>query len=160
MGQVTLLETVELRAWIRLLRAHASLTRGLNTDLVARHGLTLNDYDVLVQLARAPDGRLRRVDLAQRVLLTPSGITRLLEGLERCGYVERAECKSDARVSYAQLTDAGRAKLRESSASHLEAVRAALVEHLSEDELQTLAELLGKLPGAADGDASECAPDE
>lgn len=158
-SQVSLLETVELNAWIRLLRVHASLARRFNADLVAAHGLTLNDYDVLVQLANSPERRLRRVDLAQRVLLTPSGITRLLEGLERCGYVERAECPSDLRVTYAQLTDAGLAKLREASETHLEAVRAILSDLLSEEELRTLAELLGRLPGGADANAAECAPD-
>ena len=158
MAQVALLETVELQAWARLLRAHAALTRQFNAELVAEHELTLNDYDVLVQLARAPDRRLRRVDLAQQVLLTPSGITRLLDGLERAGWVERAECPSDARVTYAQLTEAGLAKLREASATHLEAVRELLTAHLSEEQLETLGELLGRLPGAA-GTADVCSPD-
>jgi DNA-binding MarR family transcriptional regulator len=145
-ASVGLLETLELQAWIRLLRVHASLTRQFSAALVAEHGLTLNDYDVLVQLSRAPGKRLRRVDLAQQVLLTPSGITRLLEGLERAGWVERVQCPEDGRVAYAQLTEVGEAKLGEASETHLEAVRATLGERLSRDELRTLAELLAKLP--------------
>jgi DNA-binding MarR family transcriptional regulator len=142
-----LLETRGLQAWIRFLRVHATLTRQFSADLAAAHGLTLNDYDVLVQLAHAEGGRLRRVDLAERVLLTPSGITRLLEGLERAGWVERVACASDGRVSYAQLTDAGRAKLREASTTHLEAVRALLAERFDDDDLAQLSDLLGRLPG-------------
>ena len=94
------------------LRAHAAVTRQLDRELVAEHGLTINDYEVLLRLARAPDRMMRRVDLAQQVLLTPSGITRLLDGLQRCGFVEKAACDSDARVVYAKLTDAGRRSSR------------------------------------------------
>ena len=150
-----LLETLEVQAWIRLLRAHAALTRRFSADLAAAHGLTLNDYDVLVQLAHADGGRLRRVDLAERVLLTPSGITRLLEGLQRAGWVERVACASDGRVSYAQLTDTGRAKLREASKTHLEAVRALFAERFADDDLAELDDLLARLPGT-DPD-SDCA---
>ena len=82
-----------LEAWIRFLRAHASVTRELSARLEADHGLTLNDYDVLVQLYYAPERRLRRVDLARSVLLSPSGITRLLDGLERAGWVEKRELR-------------------------------------------------------------------
>jgi DNA-binding MarR family transcriptional regulator len=148
--RVSLLETVELRAWVLLLRVHASLTRQFSAALVAEHGLTLNDYDVLVQLSRAAGQRLRRVDLAQQVLLTPSGITRLLEGLERAGWVERAECPSDGRVAYAQLTAAGEAKLREASETHLEAVSALLGDRLTSGQLTTLVELLARLPASGD----------
>ena len=88
-------------------RAHrAAVERELNADLVNAHGLTINDYEVLHLLAKAPDGVVKPVELASRVLLTPSGITRLLGGLERAGYVARADCAADKRVSYAQLTDA------------------------------------------------------
>jgi len=86
-------------AWIGLVRAHATTVRRFNAQLEADHGLTINDYEVLLHLSHAEDRRLRRIDLAERVLLTPSGITRLLEGLERSGYVERASCASDARVT-------------------------------------------------------------
>ena len=97
--------------------------RRFNGELGSAHGLTINDYEVLLHLAQAPERMMRRVDLAKSVVLTPSGITRLLEGLERCGYVERASCSSDARVTYALLTDEGYEKLREASATHIEGIR-------------------------------------
>jgi DNA-binding MarR family transcriptional regulator len=153
-----LVSTPEIQAWTRLLRTHAALTRRLNADLVASHGLTLNDYDVLLQLAHAPDRRLKRVDLADRVLLTPSGITRLLAGLERAGLVERADCPEDARVSYAQLTDAGLDSLRDASSGHLASVRELFADRFSADELETLTELLTRLP--AFGVESCSVPDE
>src|SRR5436189_4135524 len=102
--------TSSLQAWVSFLRAHAALTRQLNADLLNAHGLTLNDYEVLLHLSRAEGGMMRRVDLADSILLTASGITRLLDGLERAGFVGKQTCQSDARVSYAQITDAGRAK--------------------------------------------------
>ena len=108
-----------LLAWVRLLRGHASATRELSAQLQAGHGLTINDYEALLHLARAENGHMRRVDLAQSLLLTPSGVTRLLDGLERCGYVGKATCDRDARVTYAVLTDAGREKLEQASASHV-----------------------------------------
>jgi len=142
-------------AWLRFLRAHARLRRELDSDLTTMHGLTISDYDVLLALAQATDRRLRRVDLAERVLLTPSGITRLLDGLEHVGLVERASCPSDGRVVYAQLTDAGLAKLRDASRTHIADVRARFGDVFSEDELETLSALLGRLPGAvADGDCT------
>ena len=97
---------------MNFLRSHAALTRALNGELVTAHGLTINDYEVLLHLQQTPGHRLRRVDLAERLLLTASGITRLLEGLERAGYVAKARCDSDARVTYAVITAAGEAKLR------------------------------------------------
>jgi DNA-binding MarR family transcriptional regulator len=136
----------QLDAWVRLLRVHAATTRQFNAELVAEHGLTMNDFDVLMQLSQAEEGRLRRVDLAERVLLTPSGITRLLEGLERAGLVDRDSCPSDARVSYALLTTEGREKLEEAKETHRESVKALFAERYSEDELETLAALLERLP--------------
>jgi DNA-binding MarR family transcriptional regulator len=145
----------QIDAWIRLLRVHAATTRQFNAELVAEHGLTLNDFDVLAQLSNAPDAMLRRVDLAERVLLTPSGITRLLEGLEQAGYVERKSCASDARVSYACLTEAGREKLEQAKATHRASVKALFAERYNEDEVETLVALLERLPAveaACEGD--------
>jgi DNA-binding MarR family transcriptional regulator len=144
--QVSQRTTPEITAWVGLLRAHATTTRRFNAELVAEHGLTLNDYEVLLHLARADGRRLRRVDLAERVLLTPSGITRLLEGLERAGFVERAACDSDARVTYAQLTDVGEQKLREAAASHVGAIRGFFRDRFSKEELRALGGLLERLP--------------
>ena len=155
--QVSQRTTPEITAWVGLLRAHATTTRRFNAELVAGHGLTLNDYEVLLHLARAEGGRLRRVDLAERVLLTPSGITRLLAGLERAGYVERASCESDARVTYAQLTDAGQAKLAEAAETHVSGIRDFFRGRFSTDELKALAGLLERLPTDPAEDEN-CAP--
>lgn len=145
-----------LDAWVRLLRSHAAVTRALSAQLLAEHGLTINDYEALLLLARSEGGYLKRVELADGLLLTPSGVTRLLEGLERAGYVEKGSCPTDARVHYAVLTEQGRDKLTEASASHLAAVRALFEERLDSRELETLAELLGRLPGAGGADGSAC----
>ena len=123
-SQVTTFTSIEREAWINFLRAHAAVTRQFNAELLATHGLTLNDFDVLAQLSRAPDGALKRIELSERVLLTPSGITRLLNGLECAGYVRAGKCETDARITYAILTDEGRKKLRAASKTHLASVRA------------------------------------
>ncbi len=150
------LSTQALAAWVAFLRGHAALTRALNAQLVAEHGLTINDYEVLLRLSQAPEQRLKRVELAQSVLLTPSGITRLLDGLEAAGWVEKASCPGDARVTYAVLTDAGREKLREAAASHLADVDRLFAARFDPDELGALAELLSRLdPGAARPGACE-----
>jgi DNA-binding MarR family transcriptional regulator len=151
-------ERPSLLAWVGLLRSHSALTRALNAELVSDHGLTINDYEVLLHLARAPERQLRRVDLAERLLLTASGITRLLDGLERAGYVTKGPCKSDARVTYAVLTDEGLEKLRAAADSHVGGVRQQFESRFSEDELETLAGLLARLPGVDTGGES-CSPD-
>jgi DNA-binding MarR family transcriptional regulator len=140
-----------LSAWIRFLRAHAAITRELSARLEADHGLTLSDYDVLVQLYYAPERALRRVDLARTVLLTASGITRLLEGLEREGWVEKRPCASDARVTYAAITDAGLEKFESAQATHLADIEELFASAFSPDERAGLAELLGRLPLANAG---------
>jgi DNA-binding MarR family transcriptional regulator len=137
---------LQLEGWVSFLRAHAAITRELSAQLQREHDLTLNDYEVLLHLAHADDGRMRRVDLAQRVVLTASGITRLLEGLERAGYVRKESCSSDARVSYAALTDEGREKLRSAADTHLRGIDELFLSRYSASELTALAELLGRLP--------------
>ena len=149
-------DTSRLDAWIRFLRAHAALTRELSADLVAEHGLTLNDYEVLLHLARAPEKRMRRVDLAESILLTASGITRLLEGLERSGLVARELCDTDRRVVYARLTEAGAQKLREAGRTHVAGIESLFVGRYSDEELATLSSLLSRLPAAGNEDV-ECA---
>jgi DNA-binding MarR family transcriptional regulator len=141
-----------LRAWTALLRAHASTTRLLSAELQLEHGLTLNDYEALYLLSRAEGRRLKRVELARRLLLTPSGVTRLLEGLQEAGLVEPRDCASDRRITYAQLTEEGGAKLEAASCGHVGSVRSLLEEHLAADEIEALASLLEKLPGAAADD--------
>jgi DNA-binding MarR family transcriptional regulator len=143
-----------VRAWTRLLRASASTTRLLSAELQESHGLTINDFEALLVLSRAEEGRLKRVELARNLMLTPSGITRLLQGLENAGFVERASCESDLRITYAQLTDAGRDKLKAASVAHIASIRALFEEHFERDELDSIAEILDKLPGVAEGDDS------
>ena len=145
-SQVTDLRGIELEAWINFLRAHAAVTRQFNAELLATHGLTINDFDVLAQLSRAPEQALKRVDLAERVLLTPSGITRLLKGLEEAGWVSNRPCAEDARVTYAVLTPAGKTKLKQARKTHVASVRALFSERFEHDELETLASLLERLP--------------
>jgi DNA-binding MarR family transcriptional regulator len=156
MSQVLSDQAIGTQAFGALVRAYMSATKQLNAQLVADHGLTLSDYGVLLQLSWAPDRRLRRVDLADRVLLTASGITRLLDGLEQNGFVERATCDTDRRVVYAVLTDRGHTKLREAAESHIEQVRSLFGQRLDDDEHVTLISLLARL--AEDEVEAECGP--
>jgi DNA-binding MarR family transcriptional regulator len=146
-----------LDAWARLLRGHATITRALNAQLVAEHGLTLKDYEALLHLFRAEDNRLRGVDLAERLALTASGVTRLLDGLEREGLVERRVCDSDRRVTYAVLTPTGSDRLDAASDSHLAAIRTVFEERFNEEEIGQLALLLERLPEAARATGEDCA---
>lgn len=127
-----------LDAWRAFLRAHARLTRELERELQADQSMALADYDVLVQLAAADDGRLRMSELADRVLLSRSGITRLVDRLEAAGLVERVLCESDRRGQLAQLTDAGLARLREASPTHLRGVAEHFLDRIPADELDQL----------------------
>ena len=147
-----------VRAWTRLLRAHASTTRLLGAELLEEHGLTINDYEALLVLSHAQGRRLKRVDLSRQLLLTPSGITRLLEGLQQTGLVERQACPSDLRITYARLTDAGAQRLEAASCAHTRSVHALFEEHLSQTEINQLADTLDKLPGVT-GTNSPCTPD-
>lgn len=136
----------QLESWISFIRSHSAITRELSAQLQREHGLTLNDYEVLLVLSHAEGGKMRRVDLAETILLTASGITRLLEGLERVRYVCKETCASDARVSYAKLTDEGRQKLSEAAVTHLRGIDELFLGRYSGSELATLAELLSRLP--------------
>jgi DNA-binding MarR family transcriptional regulator len=144
-----------LEVWVRLLRGHAALRRIVSAELQGEHGLSVNDFEALLLLSRAEDGQLRRVDLADRLHLTPSGVTRLLDGLEQLGLVCKGQCTSDARVSYAVITEAGIKRLAEASAGHTAAIRAICEERYTHSELQQLSELLGRLPGA-DAGGDDC----
>jgi DNA-binding MarR family transcriptional regulator len=149
-------QSTALEAFVNLLRAHAATTRSLSAELQEEHGLTINDYEALLRLSRADDERMRRVDLAAALVLTPSGVTRMLDGLERTGLVGKATCPSDARVTYACLTPEGKRALNRASRSHLASVRALFGERYSEEELETLANLLGRLSGVT-ADSAGCA---
>ena len=145
-----------VRGFVALVRAHVAVTRRLSAQLMSDHGLTINDYEVLLRLARAPDRRLRRVDLAQEVLLTASGITRLLDGLEQSGYVERAACDSDRRVVYAVLTETGLQKLRDASTSHVAQIDELFGQHYDQTELERFGDLVSRL---GDSGPEDCTVD-
>lgn len=127
--------------------------RALDAELVAEQGITARDYEVLLYLYQAPDRRLAMSALATRTMLTRSGVTRLVDGLVSAGFVERIACAQDARVSYAQLTDPGERKLREAGCSHVASIQRLFLEHFSEREIDQLARLLTRLPGAQEGGA-------
>ncbi len=155
MSQVLSTQPLAAQAFVSLLRAHAAATRQLNAQLSAEHGLTISDFEVLLRLRQAPDRRLRRVDLAADLLLTASGMTRLLDGLEQAGYVDRASCPGDRRVVHAVLTDAGLEKLRDAAASHFAQVDDLFCARFEEQELDELAALLSRLGGS---EPVDCAP--
>jgi DNA-binding MarR family transcriptional regulator len=135
----------QMLAWRRFLRAHALVTRALESDLLAEQRLPLASYDVLVQLVEAPQHRLRMSELAERVLLSRSGLTRLVDRLEREGLVRREACDSDARGLFTVLTDAGLERLRAASPVHLRGVAEHAVGRLDDAEARTLADLLARM---------------
>jgi DNA-binding MarR family transcriptional regulator len=139
-----------VRTWIRFLATHSAITRELEARLMGTHGLTLSDYDVLVQLARAPERKLRNIELAKAVVLTRSGVTRLVDGLERDGLVTRVSCPSDKRGSFVALTPEGARRLREAAGTHLDGVRELFVERLGQGGPERMDALLISLPGGAE----------
>jgi DNA-binding MarR family transcriptional regulator len=145
------LEGAPLEAWRSYLQSHASIVRVLDAELATDHGITSRDYEVMLYLAQEPDERLAMSALAERTMLTRSGITRLVDGLVQAGLIERVACPSDARVSYAKLTETGYAKLREAGCSHVRSIQRLFLEHFSPEEIDRLAELLSRLPGARPG---------
>ena len=147
------LDGLALDAWRSYLQSHASILRELDAELIAEHGMTTRDYEVLLYVAQAPDRRLPMSALAARTMLTRSGITRLVDGLVAAGLIERVSCSEDARVSYAELTDAGFRKLRDAGCTHVASIRRLFVERYSEPEIVQLASLLSRLPGAGQGGA-------
>jgi DNA-binding MarR family transcriptional regulator len=142
------LEGSALQAWRSFLQSHASIVRELDADLAAEHGLTTRDYEVMLYLAQSDEGHLPMSALAERTMLTRSGITRLVDGLVAAGLIARVACPNDARVSYAQLTDAGHDKLHRAGATHVAGINRLFTERFSAEELGHVAELLGRLPGA------------
>ena len=153
-SQILTNQSNAVSAFAALLRAHAAVTRQLSAELMADHELTISDYEVLLRLANAPDRRLRRVDLAGEILLTASGVTRLLDGLERAGFVERGTCDTDRRVVYAVLTDEGLAKVRAAGASHVAQIEELYGGQFDVAELVRLETLLARLGGSAQGSCS------
>jgi DNA-binding MarR family transcriptional regulator len=148
--QPALLSQEELGAWRGLLRVHARLTKALDADLVREHDLPLSSYEVLLFLADAPEGRLRMSELADGVLLSRSGLTRLVDRMEREGLLRRERCEDDARGYHAIITAEGRELFRRARATHLDGVRELFLTRVSAAERRTLAELWERVsPGAA-----------
>lgn len=145
------LEGAALEAWRSYLQSHASIMRVLDAELVAEHGMTTRDYEVLLYLAQSDGLRLPMSALAERTMLTRSGITRLIDGLVGGGLIERVACPNDARVSYAQLTDRGHEQLRRAGCAHIASIRHLFLEHFTPEEIEQLASLLARLPGASAG---------
>jgi DNA-binding MarR family transcriptional regulator len=131
----------ELAAWRGFLQTYAVVVRELDAELQAAHGLPMSSYDVLVTLESAPEGKLRMRELADRVLLSRSGITRLVDRMEREGLIERRDCPDDARGLLAVLTDSGRQRLEAARPTHLEGVRRRFLAALSQDEAVRLGKL-------------------
>jgi DNA-binding MarR family transcriptional regulator len=141
----TTFDALELDAWRGFLRTHAEVVRELDEELTERHGLPLSSYDVLVQLSEAPGGRLRMSNLADAVLLSRSGLSRLVSRLVAQGLIERVECKNDARGSYAAITEHGLARLDEARATHRAGVRERFLDKLGEREQRQLAKVWTRL---------------
>ncbi len=134
-----------LATWAAFLRAHAHVVGELERELQAEQRMALTDYDVLVQLAAADDRRLRMSDLADRLLLSRSGVTRLVDRLVAEGLVERVSCDTDRRGLWAALTDAGLERLRSAAPTHLRGVGAHFLDRLSPDDLAALRGILARL---------------
>jgi DNA-binding MarR family transcriptional regulator len=150
-GPVHELAPEELAAWRGLLRVHSALVKALDAELLAGHELPLTSYEVLINLQAAPGRRRRMAELADGVLLSRSGMTRLVDRLEREGLLERDPCTDDGRGTYAVLTDKGEALLQRARRTHLDGVRERFLRHFEADELRTLADLWNRvLPGSAD----------
>lgn len=152
--QAERLSNDELAAWRGFLRVHSALFSQLDTDLTAVNDLPLRSYEVLLLLEDAPEHRLRMSDLSRSVLLSASGVTRLVDRLEREGLVERERCPEDGRGYNAVLTEAGDARLQAARATHLAGVRSLFLDKLDGRDLRRLAAYWEKLvPGAAGTDA-------
>lgn len=134
-----------IAAWRNFLTAHARVTRRLDDELQAAHGMSLAEYDALLQIAHAPDRRIRMNVLAERVVLSRSGVTRLIDRLEAAGSVARAACKSDARGQEAVLTQLGLDRLRQAGPTHLEGVRRYFLDRLDDADLAALETGLGRI---------------
>jgi DNA-binding MarR family transcriptional regulator len=132
-------------AWRSFLRAHAGVVRELERELLAETGMPLGWYDVLLQLAEAPARRLRMADLADRVLLSRSGLTRLIDRLQAEGLVRREPSPDDARGTFTVLTDDGMKRLRAAAPVHLAGIRRHWLAHFSDAELRELGRLLGRV---------------
>jgi DNA-binding MarR family transcriptional regulator len=147
-----------MAAWRALLEAHAAITDLLERELEQERGLPLSKFEVLLKLAEAPEGRMRMLELAQSVLLSKSGLSRLVDRMEAAGLVRRERCPSDRRGAYAVLTDEGRRVLRRAAPVHLRGIQEHFAGKLDDHEVRVLADALGRVTAAAreDGVHREC----
>jgi DNA-binding MarR family transcriptional regulator len=136
-----------MRAWQALLHGHQQVTRTLDAELRAEHGVSIADYDVLLRLARAPGRALRMTELAQRVMMSPSGLTRAVDRLVGAGLVRRDRLEDDARAMLARLTDEGRQVLRRAARTHLRGIREHFTGLLTEMQLRNVASALETITG-------------
>jgi DNA-binding MarR family transcriptional regulator len=146
----------ELHAWRGMLRVHAALTQSLGAEMEAGHGLSLSAYEVLMFLADAPGHRMRMRDLADSVILSRSGLTRVVDRLEADGLLCRESCPSDARGAYAKLAPKGEAKLREARVTHLAGVRTQFLDRLSADDQAALAAVWERVLPSAHAPGPAC----
>jgi DNA-binding MarR family transcriptional regulator len=146
----------EMQAWRALIQTTTGLLATLDNELQAAHGLSLGDYEVLVHLSDAPDRSLRMSELAGRLHLSPSGMTRRIDGLARAGLVERRQCPTDRRGSNAVITDAGIQALRNAAPTHVRGVREHFVSRLTEQQLADLASALSSVEVDPAGAAGGC----
>ena len=153
-------EGQSLSAWLTLLQAHAVLVNLLEKDLQAATGLPLGSFEVLVQLTSAPEGRLKMVELADSILLSKSGVTRLVDRMEAEGLVTRGSCATDRRIVYAIVTPEGRAALRDAMPRHLESLAQRFTSHLSPSEIKTLRATLQKILDAHGYGTPACPTEE
>ena len=155
-GSPSKLSPDELEAWQGFLRTNSRVARLLDADLARRHGLSESRYDVLIQLGLAPRRRLRMTTLAQEVLMSPSGLSRLVDELQSEGLVERERRDDDARSFDVVLTPAGRSRLRAANRTHLQRVRELFLDRLTDAQLPQLSEIwkaIGRSP--TDGSTDE-----
>ena len=139
----------ELGAWRGLLRVHSALVKALDAELAAAHDLPLSSYEVLITLESAPGHKRRMAELADSVLLSRSGMTRLVDRLEREGLLVRDTCTDDGRGCFAVLTERGSELLAQARPTHLDGVRERFLKHFTDDELNQLAAFWDRvLPGA------------
>jgi DNA-binding MarR family transcriptional regulator len=150
------LSDTEQQSWRTLIDVTTGVLATLDAELRAEHGLSLGEYEVLARLSEAPEHSLRMTDLAGHLRLSPSGITRRIDGLVRSGLVERQQCPSDRRGSNAVLTDAGLRRLQDAAPTHVRGVRAHFVDQLSARDLTHLASALSNIDVDATRAAGGC----
>jgi DNA-binding MarR family transcriptional regulator len=155
-GEQETLSVGELRAWRGLLRAHACLAKRLDAALESSHRLPLSSYEVLHHLEDSSGGRMRMCDLAEQAQLSRSGLTRLVDRLEREELLERCSCEHDARGSFACLTDDGRERLEEARVTHLAVVREHFFSRFSEVELSVLADMCERIAPCNGVETPDC----